>query len=360
MDITYKANSRKIKDIFAGLLLILISCGVIYFPSEISTAVHESVMRCLNLLIPSLFAFMALSSMLLSCGGAELLSLPLRPVGRYIFHMPDKLLSVFIISMFAGYPVGIRMLSELLDRDEIDSHTAERAAVFCYCGGPSFYSSVVGMSVFGDKRVGILIFLSVLIPDLILAFLMCRTSELHCSSGQFSENRDSVLISGITSAGRSMAAICMTVVFFSAMLALLDGCGAFAAIKDIFGFSDNTMTIISSFIEITALTDLKGASFRLLPAVCASCSFGGICIIIQLFAVKSRKLSLYRFIELRPLAAFMSAFVCFFLQPHILKGEVTAINARNNLCNVNNMGASFCLILMIFLLNLKKSLVISK
>lgn len=353
-------NKMRSKDLFVSALLMLSALGIILYPGEVSAAVHDSVLRCLNVLIPSLFAFMAISSMIVSCGAAELISLPFRPISRYIFNMPDKLFTVMLISMFAGYPVGIKMLSEMLERGETDRNTAQRAAVFCYCGGPSFYSSAVGMAVFGDRRVGTLIFLSVLIPDLILSIIMCRTSELRCSSVISSDRKGSVLISGVNSAGRSMAAICLTVVFFSSVLALLRACGAFALLQHICGFSDNTMILISSFIEITALLDLKGASFSLLPFVCASCSFGGLCIIIQLFALKSKELSLYRFLELRPAAALMSAIVCRSLQPHLLKGAVQTIYFHRTLYNVNNLGASFCLILMIFLLNLKKSLVISE
>ncbi|MBQ1433045.1 MAG: nucleoside recognition protein [Ruminococcus sp.] len=355
-----RLTSRRITDFFISLSLIFTAIGIIYYPTQIASAVHDALLRCLNVLIPSLFAFIAVSSMLVSCGGIELLSLPLRPVSRFIFRMPDKLFSVMLISMFAGYPVGIRLLSDLLENGDIDERTAERAAVFCYCGGPSFYSGAIGASVFGDRRAGTLIFLSVLIPNIILAVLLCRTSELSCKTSPSQVRNDSILISGVTSAGRSMAAICITVVFFSAMLELLRACGVFELLQRIFALSDNTMTIVSSFIEITALTELKGASFDLLPAVCASCSFGGVCIIIQLFAIKSPKLSLYRFLELRPLAALMSAFVCAILRPHFLTGAVQTMSVGKTLCNVNNLGASICLILMIFLLNLKKSLVISE
>ena len=354
-----RENISKLKDFLLCISLTLISAGMALYPAEVSSAVKESVMRCLNILIPSLFAFMVSTSMLVNSGCIRNLTKPFQWIPLVLFRMPESIFSVFLISTCAGYPVGIKTLSDMLDRGDIDAKTAEKAACFCYCGGPAFYSGAIGLTVFGSAKVGTLIFLSILLSNLIVAFITCRFSELAVKNSIHAHKNESLLVGGITSAGKSMDVICMTVVFFSAIMAVLKACGASDWIQRIFGLSGNESVILSAFFEITSLSELQGTSYRLLPSICAACSFGGICIIMQLFALKSDKLSLFRFIKLRPFAALLSALFCKILQPHLIDEAVTAVSYSRSFVKVNNLSASICLILMIFLLNYKKGLVFS-
>lgn len=357
MDKNFYLN--KLRGVALCLSLTAVAAGMAVYPAEVSEAVKEAVLRCLNVLIPSLFAFMAVSAMLVESGSAAMLARPFRPVSRYIFKMPEQLFTVLLISTVAGYPVGIKTLSDMLDRGEIDAPTAEKAACFCYCGGPAFYSGAVGLAIFGSKQVGTLIFLSVLLSNLMLALLLCRFSKLRALEGKREPASGNLLVNGVLSAGRSMGAICMTVVFFSALMALLKAWGAFALIQRIFGLSDNGVTLLKAFIEITSLTELSGTPYGLLPLISAACSFGGVCIIMQLFALKSKKLHLFSFLKLRPFAAVLSALICKILQPYFINAAIAVNSYKPPLFKINNFAASICLIFMILLLNFKKSLVFS-
>jgi len=352
-------NITKLKDIILCISLFLISVGMAFYPAKISSAVKDSVMRCLNILIPSLFAFMAASSMLVNSGCLRILTKPFKWIPLVFFRMPEGIFTVFLISTFAGYPVGIKTLSDMLDSGEIDAETAEKSACFCYCGGPAFYSGAIGLTVFGSKDVGLLIFLSVLLSNIVIAFIVCRTSELKENRIVYEKRNGDLLVGSITLAGKSMGVICMTVIFFSAVTALLEAGGILDFLQHIFGLSDNETVMLSAFMEITSLSELHGSPYRLLPFICAVCSFGGLCIIIQLFALKSEKLSMFSFIKHRPLAALLSAVLCKILQPHLISETVTAVSYNHNLVKVNNLSASLCLIFMIFLLNYKKGLVFS-
>lgn len=354
------SNINRLKSIALCVMLTAMAAGMAFYPEEVSAAVGEGVSRCLDVLIPSLFAFMAAASMLAESGSAAMLSKPFTPISRTLFHMPPSLFTVLLISAVAGYPVGIKTLSDMLDRGETDPATAEKAACFCYCGGPAFYSGAIGLAVFGSKRVGTLIFLSVLLSNFTLAALLCRFSEPKTFAPKHKNKTGSILVNGVTSAGRSMGTICMTVVFFSAVMSLLRACGLFGLIQRTFGLSDNETIVLSSFVEITSLTGLQGVPYRLLPMISAACSFGGLCIIMQLFAIKSEKLSLFSFLKLRPFAAVLSAFFCRILQPYFINDAVSVISAHKPLLKINNFAASICLIFMIFLLNFKKGMVFSE
>lgn len=136
-----RSFGNKLRGALLCIVLTVSAAGMIVYDKEIAAEVSETIARCINVLIPSLFAFMAMTDMLIKSGSIYYIAKPFRVISHYIFKIPDPLFTVFLISSVAGYPVGVKALSDMLDRGEINVNTAEKAACFCYCGGPAFYSA---------------------------------------------------------------------------------------------------------------------------------------------------------------------------------------------------------------------------
>lgn len=352
--------------LFGKELLIIALCGLIpvsliAYPAEVSAAVTRSVGRCMNVIIPSLFAFMAVSGILISYKGCEKLMLPFYPLSRYVMRLPPKLFFVFLAGNIAGYPMGIKLLSQMLDKGEIDRKTAEDMSVFCYCGGPAFYTGMIGLTVFGSAGAGLLVFLSIVLSNLLVGTVICRIRRPVCiSSSDSTKPFGTVMTDSINDAAVSLFRISAVIVFFSVMMSIPRAMGVTDWLARRIGMSGNNRVLISSLFELTSVTGLAGAPYKLLPAVAAICSFGGICIVFQLFSLKSSRLSLKKFLLTRPLCAALSALICRLLFPIFISGAEQAAAHERTLVNVYNFPASICLILMIFLLNLKKGLVFSE
>ena len=100
--------------------------------------------------------------------------------------------------------------------------------------------------------------------------------------------------------------------------------------------------------------------FIFLPFIAAVCSFGGLCVIIQIAAL-GVDFSLVPFFISRLTSAFLSAVICRFIYPFfILDSVLTSVTNNVKFVKVNNFVPSFCLIMMILLLTLKKRLAFSK
>lgn len=354
-------SSSKIKNMLFAGFAVWLSIMLIRYSPAVARSVQISSEICLNIIIPSLFAFTAVSMMIVKSNAIRYISLPLHPLSKYLFHMPDELFSVFIISCIAGYPVGIKLLSEILDNGRIDKRTAENMSVVCFCGGPAFYSGSIGLAVFGSTKTGMLIFASVAGANLISAIIIGHLTkpEIHSSKGADSFDTAD-LCSCITLAGRTMISICTMIVFFSSLIAILEECGIICSISELFGLTLNGSTAIKGLLEISCITKLRDHPYELLPEICAICSFGGLCIIAQLYSIKSKDLSMKKFLLSRPLVCALSAIICITLRPYFMNEAVSDTFNNIKLCNINNFVPSLCLILMIFLLNLKKTLVFSK
>ena len=331
------------------------------FSGEISAAVSEAVNRCLNIIIPSLFAVMALSQLLISGRGAKVLAIPFYPVRKLILPLDSELFTLFIISVLSGYPVGLRLISQLYRQGRIDKSSAENMCCFCYCGGPAFYCGAVGRGVFGDSDVGWLIFVSIFLSDLLVGAVMTRLHPFKVRScASSSVPGAEALTDAVTDTGRALFGVCMMIMFCSALMAVPEAAGVFDLIHSYFNINHNTLTLIKACFEISFLTQLRGTPYGLLPEITAVCTMGGGCIILQLIALKDRELSLKKFLLTRLPAAIISAVFCSALSPLFVGVAKQASTQSGLLVNFNNFIPSICLISMIFLLNLKKGLVFSE
>ena len=140
----------------------------------VKLGISEAVDRCMNIIIPSLFVFMALSQILVSSGLYYCVSMPFYPISRFIIGIPPQLFFVFLLGNTAGYPVGVKLLSDLCQRKIISQRTAKIMSCFCCCGGPAFYSGTVGLAVFGCTGAGIAVFVSILAANFLTALVLGR------------------------------------------------------------------------------------------------------------------------------------------------------------------------------------------
>ena len=80
-----------------------------------SEAVSSASERCLTAVIPSLYAMMIVSGLMIRTGLIQGAARYTSRAGRLIFGMEGEVSAVFLFSMFAGYPVGARMIGQLYD-----------------------------------------------------------------------------------------------------------------------------------------------------------------------------------------------------------------------------------------------------
>ena len=122
-------------------------------------AVRDGVQLCLTSVIPALFPFFAVSSLLVALGAAEAAGRALaRPFGR-LFRCGGAGCAALLLGLVGGYPVGARTAAELVRRGELSPAEGARLLTFCNNAGPAFAIGVAGVSVFGSARTGAWLYL---------------------------------------------------------------------------------------------------------------------------------------------------------------------------------------------------------
>lgn len=207
------------------MLLLFFKC-----PTETAQWVESSLSVCAKRLIPSLFPFMIVSSLLLSSGVGEAVGKMLsKPFGS-LFGVGAQGAAALILGWLCGFPIGARSASRLYRDGRISGSEYER--IICISGipSPAFLINVAGASMLGDKTKGIALYFICLSACVLLGILLkifTRSSESVCDrSCTEKKKRESVALCftrAVTDSAVSMLYVCGFVVFFSAFVGALDG-----------------------------------------------------------------------------------------------------------------------------------------
>ena len=149
----------RLRGAAALLFPVFFGAALLFFPDVSAAAAREGVALCLQTVLPSLFPFFVLSSLLVQSDVPRLLSRAMAGVMYPLFGVSGAGASALILGLLGGYPVGARTVAELYGRGEIGREEAEQLLAFCNNSGPGFFLGVCGTAVFGSARAGMYLYL---------------------------------------------------------------------------------------------------------------------------------------------------------------------------------------------------------
>lgn len=230
-----------VRDALAAAGLLLCAVALICWPRDVSAAVKEGLQLCYNVILPSLFPFFILSSLVISLGLAGYLGRLLEPVMRPLFHVGGPCAAALALGFVGGYPVGARAALTLYEEGQCSKTECERLLAFCNNSGPAFILGVVGAGVFADSRVGLLLCLVHALSSVCvgLVFRFYREKDRKTqgrTSAPIAAQRFTTAFTGaVKGAVNSTLNICAFVVCFTVILRLCFLSGLFPALAGFLG-----------------------------------------------------------------------------------------------------------------------------
>lgn len=241
---------------------------LLFFKTPDATAewVKRGLNTCAESLIPSLFPFMVISSLLISGGAGERIGKLLKtPVGS-LFGLSARGTSALLMGWLCGFPIGARSASMLYKDGKISDKELE--TIVCVSGAPSpaFLINVAGASMLGDRKRGVALYIICLLSCVTVGVFMKSLrgaesrSEMPSLDARRSGSIAQAFTRAVTDSTMGMLCVCGFVVFFSAFVGALDGyitsvIGNTAAADAVFGFFEITVglsRIASSSIPAAA------------------------------------------------------------------------------------------------------------
>ena len=265
-------KEKRVRDALAILALALATAGLVAAPGEAIAGAKDGLTLCFNVIVPSLFPFFVLSSLVVDLGLAAYLGRALEGLMRPLFRVSGSCAAAVALGFIGGYPVGARTALQLYQQGLCTKTEAERLLSFCNNSGPAFILGVVGAGVFGDSRVGLLLYLTHALASLVvgLLFRFYGGSERSRSPRPQSKPIQAVTIpaaftGAVTRSLQSTLNICAFVVFFAVVLQLMSAFGVFtllAKLLSLAGFQPEwARRLVAGLLELSSgVSSLQGST----------------------------------------------------------------------------------------------------
>ena len=262
-------RSKQIRGSLLTAALLISAAALVFAPEEAMEGAKRGLMLCLNVIVPSLFPFFVLSSLVVDLGIAARLGRLLEPIMRPLFRVSGSCAGALVLGFIGGYPVGARTALQLYQQGFCTKTEAERLLAFCNNSGPAFILGVVGAGIFGDNRVGFLLYLThaaaSLIVGILARFYKGKTSgsNICCTKPIALRPLPTAFTEAVVHALQSVLNICAFVVFFSVVLRLLTSYGILsllAHLLSLFGFDPEwARRLIAGLVEVSSgISSLSG------------------------------------------------------------------------------------------------------
>ena len=230
---------------------------------------------CIKTVIPPLFPFFVLSSVL-TTSLMEIDFSPFRLLGKAL-GMSERASSVLVSALLGGYPVGAKCVGDLYQRRLISQQEAERLLAFCSNAGPSFLFGMVA-AYFPDPKTAWVIWLIHIGGALLTAMVIPPAEGKNIKPNQ---EADIPTGSAIVSAAKAMELVCCWVILFRMIITFLEAWFLWA-------LPDWAQILTMGLLELTngccQLTEIADVRIRFVLC-CCMLSFGGICVLLQTASV---------------------------------------------------------------------------
>lgn len=205
------------------ILVSLLAAALLWDAAGAAEAVRRGIELCLTSVIPALFPFFAVSSLLVSLGAGRAARILERPF-RALFRCGGAGAAAFLLGMLGGYPVGAATVASLVRQGDVSPAEGRRLLAFCNNAGPSFIIGVAGLAVFGSARTGAYLYLIHITAAMAAGFLLRgrRAADGGTYHPPARPGLISAFLSAVQGAASAMGRVCASVVFFLVLLSLTE------------------------------------------------------------------------------------------------------------------------------------------
>lgn len=317
-----KKLSNLLKFALFGLLTtacILLSTNGKYF-----LVVKDGISLWIACILPSLFPYFFITSVLSYLNLTGKLSRLFSPVTKKLFNVNGSVGYAYFMSVLCGYPIGAKTVADLKNGGLLSDAESVRASALCSTCSPVFMIGSVGNIMFKSQSFGLMLFavhlLSSIITGIIFSFYKRKDKPskiLSTSVIPSAKTTSNVLYESAYSAVISVLVVGGLITIFYLLTEMLYSLGILNLpvnlLSGIFKDESTAKAFTFGIFECTKGLNLLSSATKtlfVLPLACFMCSFGGLSIIAQSLAyLKGAKIKTAPFI----LSKIISAVIAFII-----------------------------------------------
>lgn len=295
-----------------NLLTIIFTLFLIFllvFSKPNLSATKAGLMLWAKNVVPSLFPFFIATELLNYTNLPYYLGKLTNKFMRPLFNVPGEGSYAFIMGIISGYPVGAKIINKFVEDGTCTKQEAERLLAFTNNSGPLFIIGTVGISLFGDTKVGIILFITHILSCLTVGLLFGFLSKYSLKKNQKNFRNSNVtssynisdlgtiLSNSITNAISTILLIGGFIVLFSIIISILNSLNIINTFSNILSRiaipTQYSECILTGLLELTnginavSLLHTKYMSVQIIISAFLL-GFAGFSIFLQIFSIASK------------------------------------------------------------------------
>lgn len=302
----------KIKSAIIPFCILIFTICLLIFSNDNLVAAKNGIFMWYNSVLPSLLPFFIATELISYTNIVFYIGKLLNPIMRPLFNVPGEGALALILGIISGYPVGAKMVVKLKENGICTTVEAERLLSFTNNSGPLFIIGTVGIGIFFDYKIGLLLLFTHILACLTVGFFFrfwkknsfenkkSKLFEFEKNTVSFC-NLGEVLSKSILSSIHSIIMIGGFIVLFSVIITILTNSRilqilsfALNPIMSIFHISNfASIGLITGVIEVTNglfyLSKIANLSIYLrLYLTSFLLGFGGFSVLLQVLSITSK------------------------------------------------------------------------
>ncbi len=296
-----------IKKYFLTFILILFTISLLIFSNNNFLAAQNGLVLWATKVLPSLFPFFIATELLCQTNFTYILGKFLNKFMRPLFNVPGESAIAVILGTISGYPVGAKVVCNLKNQKIISKIEAERLIAYTNNSGPLFILGTVGIALFGNKKIGLLLLISHILASLAVGycfkFWKKNKLDINYSETKFNSQFTPIKISDFgeilgNSIKKSISTILSIggfIVLFSVILSILETSGILVILSTLIKNTtkipeDISISFITGIIELTNGVNLSANLFNSYNNISILITsfllgFGGISVLLQVYSI---------------------------------------------------------------------------
>ncbi len=335
----------KVKRNFLALIFLAFTASLLIFSGSNLPAIKSGLQLWATSVVPSLFPFFVATELLMHTNVINIFGRVLNGYMKPLFNISGEGAFAFIMGIISGYPVGAKIASKFRENNICTKAECERLLSFTNNSGPLFIIGTVGILMYQNTGIGILLFITHLLGCLSVGFIfrfwkrnkndsigdkkviMKKTSYNYASekkTASFS-NLGEIMAESITNSISTILLIGGFVVLFSSIISILKASGILNVLCMAISPILNFLHIDSSFASslLTGILEITNGIQSISSIACKKISinliitafllgFGGISVFLQVFSITAKTdLSIKPYIYGKILHGLFAAFYTF-------------------------------------------------
>ena len=305
----------KIKRNIFALIFLAFGASLLLFSSSNLPAIKKGLSLWANSVVPALFPFFVATELLMNTNFVTVLGRFLNNIMKPLFNIRGEGSFGFIMGLISGYPVGAKIACDFRANNICSKEECERLLSFTNNSGPLFIVGTVGISMFGNSTIGLLLLITHILACITVGiifrfwkfgkkspdYVSTKTSASSRYKNVTFSNLGEVLGKSITNSISTILMIGGFVVIFSSIISILKSSDILSSLVilltpvfDFFHIDDSFIYgILTGLLEITnGISSISSVNVKhisvnvIIAAFLLGC--GGLSVLLQVLSITSK------------------------------------------------------------------------